>query len=447
MKLLRLLVAMALIATPFIGQTSVAELIRRADAAFADENHALAERLYRQVLTLDPYQSRAVYRLGQLSRNDEVALEWFKQYAELEPTDAWGWLAVGDKSLKVGKTVEALEAFERASRLQPKAQDIQERLAKGRLRAAPTIEPIGGLTHDSDGNLTLRYGLGGSMAFRGGFRLGARFARSNIDDGINAATLDEGALRLEGRPRMALRLDLTAGLARLAFPDALSWTTPEVDLRVRWREDNSSPSFEARLQRLPLGTSPLLIANHAVRNELRLGVELPAGPVRIRGTGRGGLIETFGEDANLRLQGDAALALPIGWRGEVSAQYHRLSFNRASSAGYFAPKLVESIEGGTYWDLGGDGKVRVSVDLGVGIQRLAKQGEEVGVWKLALRGWALLGVDLSRIVQWRVEGEAYSAPFAPVGVVTAPNWRYISVSMGLLIRIAPIDYSKAGRSS
>jgi len=437
MKLLRLLVAMALIATPFIGQTSVAELIRRADAAFADENHALAERLYRQVLTLDPYQSRAVYRLGQLSRNDEVALEWFKQYAELEPTDAWGWLAVGDKSLKVGKTVEALEAFERASRLQPKAQDIQERLAKGRLRAAPTIEPIGGLTHDSDGNLTLRYGLGGSMAFRGGFRLGARFARSNIDDGINAATLDEGALRLEGRPRMALRLDLTAGLARLAFPDALSWTTPEVDLRVRWREDNSSPSFEARLQRLPLGTSPLLIANHAVRNELRLGVELPAGPVRIRGTGRGGLIETFGEDANLRLQGDAALALPIGWRGEVSAQYHRLSFNRASSAGYFAPKLVESIEGGTYWDLGGDGKVRVSVDLGVGIQRLAKQGEEVGVWKLALRGWALLSVDLSRIVQWRVEGEAYSAPFAPVGVVTAPNWRYISVSMGLLIRIAP----------
>jgi tetratricopeptide (TPR) repeat protein len=437
MKLLRLLVTMALIATPFIGQTSVAELMRRADAAFADENRALAERLYRQVLTLDPYQSRAVYRLGQLSRDDEVALEWFKQYAELEPTDAWGWLAVGDKSLKVGKTVEALEAFERASRLQPKAQDIQERLAKGRLRAAPTIEPIGGLTHDSDGNLTLRYGLGGSMAFRKGLHLGARFVRSNIDDGINAATLDEGVLRLEGRPRMALRLDLTAGLARLAYPDALSWTTPEVDLRVRWREDNSSPSFEARLQRLPLGTSPLLIANHAVRNELRLGVELPAGPVRIKGTGRAGLIETFGEDANLRLQGDAALALPIGWRGEVSAQYHRLSFNRASSAGYFAPKLVESIEGGTYWDLGGDGEVSASVDLGVGIQRLAKQGEEVGVWKLALRGWALLSVDLNRSIQWRVEGEAYSAPFAPVGVVIAPNWRYISASMGLLIRIAP----------
>lgn len=437
MKFLRMMMILALAGASLAGQTSVAELMRRADAAFADENRALAERLYRQVLTLDPYQSHAVYRLGQLTRDDEAALQWFKQYAKLEPMDAWGWLAVGDKSLKVGKTVEALEAFERAARLQPKAQDIKERLARGRLRAAPAIEPIGRLVSDSDGNLTLRYGLSGDMALRGGFRLGARFARSSIDDGFTTATLDESVLRLEGRPRMALRLDLSAGLARLVFSDAASWTTPEADLRVRWREDNSSPLFEARLQRLPLGTSPLLIANHAVRNELRLSVELPAGPVRIRGMGRAGLIEAFGEDVNLRLQGDAALALPIGWRGEVSAQYHRLSFNRASEAGYFAPKLVETVEGGTYWDLGGDGRVSASVDLGVGIQRLAKQGEEVGAWKLALRGWGMLNVDLSRIVQWRMEAEAYSAPFAPVGVVTAPNWRYISVSMGLLVRIVP----------
>jgi len=437
MKFLRMLMILALAGTSLVGQTAVAELMRRADGAFADENRALAERLYRQVLTLDPYQSHAVYRLGQLTRDDEAALQWFKQYAKLEPMDAWGWLAVGDKSLKVGKTVEASEAFERAARLQPKAQDIQERLARGRLRAAPAIEPILGLVGDSDNNNTLRIGLSGDMALRGGFRLGGRLARSSIDDGFTTATLDESVLRLEGRPRMALRLDLSAGLARLAFPDAASWTTPEADLRVRWREDNSSPLFEARLQRLPLGTSPLLVANHALRNELRLGVELPAGQVRIRGMGRAGLVETFGEDVNLRLQGDAALALLLGRRGEVSAQYHRLSFNRASDAGYFAPKLVETVEGGTYWDLGGDGQVSASVDLGVGIQRLAKQGEEVGAWKPALRGWGMVSVDLSRVVQWRVEAEAYSAPFAPVGVATVPNWRYISVSMGLLVRMAP----------
>jgi hypothetical protein len=44
-------------------------------------------------------------------------------------------------------------------------------------------------------------------------------------------------------------------------------------------------------------------------------------------------------------------------------------------------------------------------------------------------------VDVSRRVQWQTEAEAYSAPFAPVGVVTTPNWRYISVRTGLLFRI------------
>jgi hypothetical protein len=44
------------------------------------------------------------------------------------------------------------------------------------------------------------------------------------------------------------------------------------------------------------------------------------------------------KDANRRLQGEGELALPLGWRGEISARYHRLGFERAFSAGYFFPK-------------------------------------------------------------------------------------------------------------
>jgi hypothetical protein len=172
-----------------------------------------------------------------------------------------------------------------------------------------------------------------------------------------------------------------------------------------------------------------------MRNEVKLGVELPAGPLRLRAAGRAGLIEALGEDANRRLLGDAALALPLGWRGEISAQYHRLGYEQASTAGYFAPERVETIEGGSYWELGGDGAVSFSVDLGAGGQRVAEQGAEVGPWKLALRGWALLAVDLSRTIQWRTEAEAYSAPFAPVGVATAPDWRYGSITTWLLVRV------------
>jgi hypothetical protein len=114
---------------------------------------------------------------------------------------------------------------------------------------------------------------------------------------------------------------------------------------------------------------------------------------------------------------------------------HRLGFERASTAGYFDPQRAETIEGGTYWEVGGDGAWSVEVDLGAGLQRLAKQNQQVGAWKLALRGWGAVNFDLKRKIRFRSELEAYSAPFSPVGAVTTPNWRYLSVSFGLLFRL------------
>jgi hypothetical protein len=419
----------------FAQPSRMADLLRRADTAFADENRVLAEELYRQVLALDPFQSRALFRMGQLARNDEDALAWYALYVEQEPADAWGWLALGDKSLKVGKTVEALAAFERAAKLEPKAEDVLERLAKGRLRAAPTFEPIGGHTLDSDLNTVWRYGLNGDVALRGGFRWGARLARSEIGDGLTRAAQEEILVRLEGRPRMTLRLDLQAGAARLAAEGQTAWLTPEADLRLRWGRPDTGLSFDGRLQRITLGTSPLLVAFHAVRNEARLSFGQAAGPLRIRAGGRAGFIEARGERPNLRLQGDMALALTFGANGEISLQYHRLGFKRRSAAGYFAPKLVETIEAGSYWEWSGEGRLSAALDLGAGAQRLAKQKEPVGPWKPALRAWAWLAVDLAPTMQLRFEAEGYSAPFAPAGVATAPDWRYGSISAGLLVRV------------
>ena len=98
-------------------------------------------------------------------------------------------------------------------------------------------------------------------------------------------------------------------------------------------------------------------------------------------------------------------------------------------------RLTATRETGTFWDLGGDGVVSLSFDLGAGGERIALQGSAVGPWKLSLRGWATLAIDLSPKLQWRTEGEAYSAPFAPPGAVTAPDWRYGSVRTGFLLRL------------
>jgi hypothetical protein len=173
-----------------------------------------------------------------------------------------------------------------------------------------------------------------------------------------------------------------------------------------------------------------------MRNEAKLSLELPLGIPRIRLGGRWGWIETTAEKANTRLEVDAAAVLPMGWLGEFSAQYHRLGFSRSSEAGYFAPRLVETLEGGSYWDLGGDNGVIASIDLGAGIQRLARRKDKLeGSWKPALRAWGYLAVDLSPAVQWRNEAEAYSAPFAPVGVATMPNWRWFSIKSSILFRV------------
>jgi len=438
------------------AQSPAADLLKKADAAFTDEDRALAEKLYLQVIALDPAQSRAYYRLGILASDDAAALDWFLRYIEEEPEDAWGWLAVGDRSLKLDKTVEALIAYERAARLAPKADDVQARLAKGRLRAAPAVEPIGGMISDSDGNRTWRYGGNFDFALRGGFRLGARLSRMAVDDGqpldperlwkrvrvpsnlevpVTGARLDEAIFRLTGRPGPALRLDLTGGLARLQGPNEKAWSTIQADVRLKWRGSKSGPAFEVRGLRIPLAASPLLVANRGMKNELRLNLDLPVGPLRFRGGGRAGSIIAAGEQANARFQGDAALVLPLGWSGEISAQYHRIGFARASTSGYFAPSSVETIEAGTYWEWSGDGAFGASLDLGAGLQRLAKQNEALGPWKPALRGWASLSLAMSPAWVWRVEAEAYSAPFAPVGAATSADWRYLSVSAGLVVRI------------
>lgn len=431
-----ILISAVLWALPLASQTNVLEILLRADAAFEAENRLLAERLYRQVLGIDPYQSRAVYRLGQLAKNEEEALRWFRKYIDLEPLDAWGWLAAGEMYLKIGKPFEAKSAFQRAADLAPEDKDIQEHLVRATLLAAPEITPLGGYERDSDENRTWRAGFTADAAMRGGLRLGGSITRADIGDGFTSARIDESILRIDGRPRRSARISFFFGVNRLVIPDKSSWTTPVADLRLRLRNPKGAPSLDIRAQRLALGTSPLLVLNRAMRNEVRVSLEIPANPVRIRAGGRIARIETAVERTNSRFQGDAAIVLPFGWRGEVSAQFHKLGFSRLSGAGYFAPRLVETLEGGTYWELGGEDRISLAFDLGAGIQRLAKQEEETGRWKPALRAWVLLSVDVSPRVQWQTEAEGYSAPFAPVGVVTVPNWRHISLRTGLLFRIS-----------
>jgi len=137
------------------------------------------------------------------------------------------------------------------------------------------------------------------------------------------------------------------------------------------------------------------------------------------------------EGPNRRLDGSAALVLPLGAASELSARYQAVTYGHESSAGYFAPRVAETMEGTAYLDLGGDGPLSVAADLGAGVQRTALQGENVGQWKPAFRAWTYSSLTLAPGRALWLELEAYDAPFAPLGVAAAPSWRYISLTTGL----------------
>jgi len=305
-----------------------------------------------------------------------------------------------------------------------------------------------------------------------GTRLGAGLLRGSVRDAATSIQVTDLSLRLASRPTSALRITAEGGMARFdgapgdsVFPAPAptpqppgrppappggppttppsqsppgapiavgpSWTEPRADVRLRWRGVPNAPAFELGAQHLPLGTAPILIANRVTRTEARAMLELPAGPLRLRGTGRAGVVSASGEAANRRLDGAAALALPLGTSAELSARYHAVTYARESLAGYFAPRVAETMEGTTYMDLGADGPLSVSADLGAGVQRTALQGEDVGSWKAAFRAWTYLSLVLGPARALWLEVEAYDAPFAPLGVAAAPSWRYISLTAGL----------------
>jgi hypothetical protein len=182
-------------------------------------------------------------------------------------------------------------------------------------------------------------------------------------------------------------------------------------------------------QRYPLLDTPELMLNQVMRTEGRFLAELPVGPIRLRGEGRGGAITAPGE-SNQRWSLTGALAVPVGWRGEVSLQGHTLSYRDTTAMGYFAPDQVVTLEAGSYLELGDAAPWTIALDLGAGGQRIQRFGEVPGDWGLALRGWGWITYALGPARALQLELEGYNAPGA-VLVATAPDWNSFAVSLSI----------------
>lgn len=373
-------------------------------------------------------RARLLDRAGRAGDAAAVLRAWTAQHAD----DGGAWDALGRTLARSGRPRAAADAYGHAASLG--VPGAATRLEAARAQSAFVAEPLAGSQRDSDGNATNRLGVLAGAMVADGTRLGGGVQRVTIRDDLDKVSGTDVFASLSARPSPAVRVEAQAGATLFGAPvlaGAAPWRAPRADVRLRLRAPLEGPSLELRAQHGALGYSPTLVANRVTRTEARATAEVPLGALRLRGAGRAGRVEATGEGANARTGYDAALVAPLGGRVQLSGQYRVLGFQRASLAGYFAPRRAETVEGGLYLEAGDDGVLALAADVGGGAQRVAEQGANPGRWTRALRAWAYASLALGPGRALYAELEAYDAPFAPEGVTTAGSWRFTALTAGV----------------
>jgi Flp pilus assembly protein TadD len=378
-------------------------------------------------------RARVLERAGRWSLAVDELAAWVTRHAD----DGEAWDLLGRSHMRGGRPRSAASAFSMATRLGVPGAERRFRLAAS--ASSPFVTPEFASLGDSDGNRTTRYGGAVDVAPVDGLRLGAGVRQELVGNDV----AEVRGLDLHARVASVLSrgVTLNADIGTMRYGGSRtgpgprnvtgSWSTVHAMARLRARTPADGPSMDLRLERAPLGFNPDLVTNEVTRSEARATFEVPVGPLRARGSGRVGRIEALGESPNGRLTIEGGLVWPLGTRVLPSAQFRVSGFDRASAAGYFAPRLAQTLEAGAYLEAGEDGPVSLAADLGAGLQRITEHGASTGGWTRVWRAWAQGSVALGPSRAWSVEVEAYDSPFALDGASASGSWRFLSVSTGL----------------
>jgi hypothetical protein len=293
-----------------------------------------------------------------------------------------------------------------------------------------SVEPSFAASRDSDGNQGMRLGLGFEAPAFAGSTFGVDAGRWQVEDGIDRIRSYSLGARGLFRSGRAVRIEGALGGTLVD----LSGTAPSEQVitgRVRVRLSRPSGlAVDLRARRAPVEGSPDLMANLVVRNELGGTLDLPfAGPIKFRGFGRIAAIEDR-LDRNVRTAAGGMLVLAVAPAVEVSGQFHTIGYDHFSTAGYFAPRLVQMAQLGSYGELEtASGSVTLAFDVAAGVQRLAAQGVPLGSWRRAASLWSQLGFRITSGTQLRLELELYDSPAAAVAATA--GWKYGAAGVSL----------------
>jgi hypothetical protein len=254
--------------------------------------------------------------------------------------------------------------------------------------------------------------------------------------GIFAAHVADAFVNLYARPTAALRFEATGGAAFTSSDDAVlvggpvNKTIGVGSARAVWKQPGGGGVFDVRATRSLLDASGELVLNQVVRNEVAARVDIPIiSRVKLRGGAKAATYDALNE-SNTRTSFLTGVAVSPTDAGEVSATFQEIYFDRPTTSGFFAPRLAQLGEVGTYFEIESAGGSVLAIDGGAGAQRVAEFGETSGTWKPAFRLFAQLTVPLRPGSELRAEVDSYDSSFGNEAVSSA-NWRYVSGLLSL----------------
>lgn len=402
------------------------DLARAGRVEAAIEQYALARR--RAPTEPDVYAGFGRI-LRDAGRIDE-AVDSFERWVSLRPGDPSAWFELGRARERAARHPEAARAYARALRIKTDER-TEKRLEDALAESSPSLRPLFGSSDDSDGNRVERLGFEAEWPFTDRSRLGVRWDRYEVSDALAEGTASALALYAKWRPLAALAVEGSAGTARLRAPGSAGASHTLLGLRIRGKQSAQGLSGELRMARNPLIATPGLIAQPVQLSEVKGTAEVPLfGPFRARVRGQRGELES---PVDVNHRSGYQVGPVYQWRPatEFGAFYGEQGYDHPSTAGYFAPRRVQLLELGTYLEYEGLWPLSLALDAGAGRQRVARHGEPVGEWTTTYRLWALASWTLQPGVRLELELEHYDSPLAGVGVSSAAEWRYDSVTLSL----------------
>lgn len=480
-----ILVPRAAAQTADSAKLAVVSHLQLADRAFDDEDTATARREYQAALAENPGASKALYRLGLLSRrNLPLAEKYFRRYAGDEPGDAWGWIALGDVLAAQKKYRAAIDAYDHAQAIAPAEREVvngRARIQAAAGRVAPAVELITSGSRDSEENQSMR--VGGTASIQAGDR-----TRLNLSggkrwlSGFSDVTVEDGSIGLASRPLPAFRLEIGGGVARphstITATDTIPGSGPGTQVCtttgsgrgngknrtttctavpppgtiIQTQSESSASVFvgsvrgvlkkpgarsllDLRATRSLLDATPVLVINRVVRSEFAGRADVEMIPrLKLRLGGRAGSYNATGDD-NTRVSLLGGLAYAATNAVEVSGVFQRLSFSHATTSGYFAPQVAQLAELGSYAEFESDNGTVLALDLGAGAQRLQEFTKVMGDWEPSYRLFASLDVPFRPGSAMHLELDSYDSRLGSDAPSSTSSWRSISLSASLRLAL------------